>query len=83
MDRSLLDTSTLSDVISPQAKRLPAVATHLKLYLLEHGRLTFSQISSYEILRGLRKKRAVVQLARFAIFCDRSELLPVTYEVLD
>lgn len=83
MDRSLLDTSTLSDVIAPHAKRPPAVAAHLKQYLSEHGQLTFSHISCYEILRGLRKKRAVEQLQRFATFCQHSELLPVTYDVLD
>ncbi|MEX0978053.1 MAG: type II toxin-antitoxin system VapC family toxin [Pirellulales bacterium] len=83
MDRSLLDTSTLSDVIAPTAKRRPAVTDHLQRYLAEHGRLTFSQISCYEILRGLRKKRAAAQIERFATFCKHSELVPVAYDVLD
>jgi tRNA(fMet)-specific endonuclease VapC len=83
MDRSLLDTSTLSDVIAPRAKRPAAVAAHVAKYLSEHGRLTYSQISCYEILRGLRKKGAATQLQRFATFCQNSELLSVSYEVLD
>jgi predicted nucleic acid-binding protein len=81
MERSVLNTSTLSDVL--RAQRPQPVAEHLTRYLTEHGRLTFSQISCYEILRGLRKKRAAAQLQRFAVFCRNSEMLPVTYEVLD
>ena len=83
MDRSLLDTSTLSDIIQPMARRLPVVAVHLRQYLQLHGRLTFSEISCYEVLRGLRKKKAASQLERFQQFCQRSELLGVTYSVLD
>lgn len=83
MDRCLLGTSTLSDVISPSVKRRPSVANHLKQYLRSQGRLAFSEISCFEVLRGLRKKCAAVQLQHFAEFCRHSELLPVTYEVLD
>jgi tRNA(fMet)-specific endonuclease VapC len=83
MELSLFDTSAISDVIAPQAKRSLVVASHLIRYLAEHNRLTFSQISCYEILRGLRKKSALRQLERFADFCRHSDLLPVTYAVLD
>ncbi len=83
MDRCLLDTSAVSDVIRPPKKRLPNVAKHLKQYLRAHGRFTFSEISCYEVLRGLRKKNAMEQLQRFAEFCQQAELLPVTYDVLD
>lgn len=83
MDRSLLDTSALSDVIQPEAKRSAAVAHNLVQYLRSHGRLTLSEISCYEILRGLRKKLAVVQEKQFIEFCKRSELLPVNFDVLD
>jgi tRNA(fMet)-specific endonuclease VapC len=83
MDRCLLDTSAVSDVIRPPSKRLPAVAKHLKRYLHAHGRFTFSEVSCYEVLRGLRKKHATEQLQRFAEFCQHAELLPVSYDVLD
>jgi tRNA(fMet)-specific endonuclease VapC len=83
MDRCLLDTSTISDVIRPPTKRLPVVSQQVKQYLRAYGRFTFSEISCYEILRGLRKKRAVSQQMQFTDFCRRAELLPVTYEVLD
>jgi tRNA(fMet)-specific endonuclease VapC len=83
MDRCLLDTSALSDVIRPQSRRLPSVAKHLKQYLRAHGRFTFSEVSCYETLRGLRKKHATAQLQHFAEFCRHAELLPVSYDVLD
>lgn len=83
MDRCLLDTSALSDVIQSAAKRPAAVARNLAEYLRLHGRLTFSEISCYEILRGLRKKQTAVQEQQFNLFCAHCELLHVTYHVLD
>ena len=83
MDRCLLDTSTISDIIRPTANRLPAVAVYLRHYLRSRGRFTFSEISCFEILRGLRKQRAATQVQRFQQFCLHSELLPVTFDVLD
>lgn len=83
MDRSLLDTSTLSDVIDLPSKRSPQVARQAKVYLREHRHFCFSEISCYEILRGLRKKQAPVQEARFHVFCQHCERLPVTADVLD
>ena len=83
MDRCLLDTSALSDVMLPAAKRPASVERRLKDYLRAHGRLSFSEMSCYEVLRGLRKKRANAQLRRFTEFCSHCELLPVTFDVLD
>lgn len=83
MDRSLLDTCTISDVIRPPAKRLPSVTRYLGQYLRQHGRLCFSEMSCYEILRGLRKKGAATQEQQFVEFCRRAELYTVDYAVLD
>ena len=83
MDPCLLDTSTLSDVIDLSARRSPLVAQRAKTYLRAQGHFSFSEISCYEILRGLRKKRASAQEQRFVAFCEHSERLPVTAEVLD
>jgi predicted nucleic acid-binding protein len=83
MDRCLLDTSTLSDVIRPASKRPATVARHLKAYLRAQGRLTISEMSCYEVLRGLRKKGASVQERQFVQFCQHVELLPVDFAVLD
>jgi tRNA(fMet)-specific endonuclease VapC len=83
MDPCLLDTNAVSDVIRPPSKRSPNVAKNLKQYLRAHRRFTFSEMSCYEVLRGLRKKRAAKQLQEFAEFCHRSELVPVDFDVLD
>src|SRR6266496_3252871 len=83
MDRRLLDTSALSDFVKPPSKRFPTVANHFKQYMRAHGCVTYSEISCFEILRGLRKKNAVAQVRRFFEFCERSELLPVEFPILD
>ena len=83
MDRCLLDTSTLSDVIDLRAKRLPRVSQRAKSYLRAHGHFIFSEISCYEVLRGLRKKGAIRQEERFHSFCQHCERLPVSPEVFD
>lgn len=83
MDRCLLDTSTLSDVIDLQRRRSPIVAKNSKACLRAYGHFTFSEISCFEILRGLRKKRASSQEQRFRTFREHCERLPVTAEVFD
>ncbi|HEX3658115.1 MAG TPA: PIN domain-containing protein [Pirellulales bacterium] len=83
MDRCLLDTSTLSDVIDLPSKRLVQVAKWSKSYLRAQGHFVFSDVSCYEILRGLRKKQAHIQEQRFQVFCGHCERLPVTAEVFD
>ncbi|MBX3412978.1 MAG: PIN domain-containing protein [Pirellulales bacterium] len=62
---------------------MPTTEARSKQYLRSHGRFTFSHISCFEILRGLRKRHAPQRIDRFTQFCQRSELLPVTYEVID
>ena len=74
MPKALLDTDTLSAII----KQNPAALTHSRSYLATYGRLTFSLITRYEILRGLRARAALVQLAAFEQFCTASEVLPLT-----
>ena len=83
MDRCLLDTSTLSDVIDLLTKRSALVAKRSKAYLRAHRHFTFSDVSCYEILRGLRKKQARIQEQRFQEFRRHSECLPVAPDVFD
>jgi len=82
MTPGLLDSSTLSDVIRPDERRSPQVAAHLKLYLARYSQLTFSELSYFEILRGLLKKSASAQIAQFEEFCSRSLVIPVSRPVL-
>jgi len=72
--RALLDTDTLSAVM----RGLPPVLAKAREYLAEHGAFSFSIITRYEILRGLKAKNAVVQLQAFDQFCAGSRVVPLT-----
>ena len=74
LPRALLDTDTLSAVM----KQNPIAVARATAYLAEHGQLTFSIITRYEILRGLAAKRAVVQQAAFERLCSVCTILPLT-----
>jgi Predicted nucleic acid-binding protein, contains PIN domain len=79
LDVVLLDTDTLSEVLK---SKNTAISRNAGDYLRIHGRFTFSIITRYEILRGLRAKRATVQEARFEERCATSNVLPFTDEVV-
>ena len=70
----LLDTDILSELF----KGHPTVREQTEKYLSEHSRLTFSQITQYEILKGLRSKKAVKQIEAFTAFCQANTILPLT-----
>lgn len=59
--KSLLDTDTLSAVMRGN----PAVIARARDYLAEHGAFSFSIITRYEILRGLKAKNAATRIACF------------------
>ena len=80
MDSALLDTDILSEVIKQRDGR---VRQHAIDYLAVHGQFAFSAFSRFEMERGFKEKRAVQQLARFAIFCSHSLVLAVSDEVLE
>lgn len=82
MRQLLVDTSTLSDIIRPEERRSAGLTNHLKLYLAEHPELTFSELSYFDILRGLLKKSASAQIIRFEEFCSRSSLIPISRSIL-
>ena len=73
LPRALLDTDTLSAVMRGAP---PLVITRAREYLAEHREFTFSIITRYEILRGLRAKGATVQLQAFDRLCAGSEIVP-------
>jgi tRNA(fMet)-specific endonuclease VapC len=74
---ALLDT----DVLSLLMRRDPRAVIPTRLYLVAHGHLTFSLITRFEILRGLKAKAATAQLAAFERLCLASRVVPVTDEV--
>jgi tRNA(fMet)-specific endonuclease VapC len=78
LPRALLDTDTLSAVM----RGLPPVLGKAHEYLAEHRVFSFSIITMYEILRGLKAKNATAQLGAFKSFCAVSEIVPLTDEVV-
>lgn len=71
---ALLDTDILSELL----KQHPLVTQRARLYLAEHGRLAFSIITRYEILRGLKAKQAHAQEAAFDALCETCLILPLS-----
>ncbi len=77
---ALLDTDTLSEILK---RKNSTVRRKAGVYLRQHGQFAFSAISRYEVVRGLRRKRATAQLQRFETFCQHSQIFAVNDEVLD
>jgi tRNA(fMet)-specific endonuclease VapC len=76
--KALLDTDILSAVLRADPKITPTA----REYLAEHGAFSFSIITRYEILRGLKAKGATAQLRSFDRLCDVSVILPLTDEIV-
>ncbi|MFO1372146.1 MAG: type II toxin-antitoxin system VapC family toxin [Candidatus Competibacteraceae bacterium] len=79
MLKTLLDT----DILSLLLRQQPAVISRAIQYLSFYPYYTFSLITRYEILRGLKAKSAKKQLAAFDAFCQHSEILPVTEVIIN
>jgi tRNA(fMet)-specific endonuclease VapC len=77
--RVLLDTDTLSAYM----RREPVVVGRIEEYLLVHRELSFSLMTRYEILRGLKARGAISKLRAFAELCSISDILALTDEVID
>lgn len=75
---ALLDT----DILSAIMRQDPDVIPKAQNYLQVHEQFTFSTITRYEILRGLKAKNAAKQLVAFDRFCEANIILPLTDEVI-
>jgi tRNA(fMet)-specific endonuclease VapC len=76
---SLLDTDSLSEIIKGRNASVAQKATE---YLMHHGSYTFSLMTRFEILRGLKAKNATAQLTAFDDRCRKSIVLPIDDEVI-
>jgi tRNA(fMet)-specific endonuclease VapC len=56
--------------------RQPALA-RAQAYVSDHGCFTFSVLTRFEILRGLKARQAATQLAAFDRLCGASRVLPL------
>lgn len=77
---SLLDTDMLSEVLK---QKHAAAVQKARSYFATHQHFTFSSMTRYEVVRGLKAKGAVKQLQRFLTFCRQSLILPITDNILD
>jgi tRNA(fMet)-specific endonuclease VapC len=77
--KRLVDTNVLSEVLKRKNAQIMRKAAS---YLNQHGRWTFSLMTYYEIVRGLKARSATTKLARFEALCQRQEILPVTRDLL-
>ncbi len=71
MNELLLDTDTLSFFL----RNVPKVMAEANKYLKFHQGFTFSIITRFEILRGLKAKNALSQIAKFEGICQFSKIL--------
>jgi tRNA(fMet)-specific endonuclease VapC len=63
-------------------RRNPTVVSRAEAYLAQYGRLSFSIITRYKILRGLKVKDAKKQVAAFEQFCAKNTILSLTDDVV-
>jgi tRNA(fMet)-specific endonuclease VapC len=80
MSPSLIDTDTLSEIIKGRDQHVLRRAGE---YLSVHQRFTFSIITRYEILRGLKAKGAPRQIASFELRCRESIVLPLSDAIVE
>ena len=76
--KTLLDT----DILSALMRKNPKALQRAQTYLRDHGQLTISLVTRFEILRGLKAKQATTQLAAFDAFCANNEVLPLTDQIV-
>jgi tRNA(fMet)-specific endonuclease VapC len=74
----LLDTDTLSAIL----RRHPVARTKAQVYLQVYQQFTFSAMTRYELLRGLKVKQAVQQQAAFDHFCAANSIVPLTDAII-
>ena len=75
---SLLDT----DILSGLFKKNPDILARASEYLRVHRHLNISHITKYEILKGLKAKKATKQIKLFNQFCAANVVLPITDDVI-
>lgn len=80
MPLCLIDTDALSEILK---QKHPVVVQKAGAYLAQNQQFAFSSMTRYEVVRGLKAKRATRQLQRFATFCQHSLIFAITDAVLD
>ena len=76
MHKTILDTDILSDFLRGKNTN---VVRHAEAYLREHGRLTISVITAFEIVRGRHQAQQFERAAQFLDWTKSAELLAFDY----
>lgn len=71
-----------SDILSLYFKKHPNVVSAAQDYLYYNSVFTFSAITRFEILRGMRTRNASTQLMAFDSFCRNNEVIPLDDQVI-
>ena len=79
MDAAILDTDMLSEVLK---RKNPQILSHARQYLASHHRLTYSSMTIYEIVRGLKATGATRQLSHFHAVINSSDVMPIDLPIL-
>lgn len=74
----LLDSDTLSFYF----KKYPKVVAEAQNYLQQHQIFTFSAVSRFEILRGMKVRGAAAQLKFFDLFCRQNEIIELSDQII-
>jgi len=80
MDAALLDTDILTEFFKD---RNAVVRSRAEAYLQAHGQFAISAFTHYEIVRGLRYKKASTKLKNFDALCQGVLVLPITSDILN
>ena len=78
MEQVVLDTDILSAIMRQDSVVMPKA----REYLTKHKQFSFSIMTRYEILRGLKAKKAIRQTKAFDNFCAANIVLPMTDEIV-
>ena len=75
MNPTLLDTDTLTLFHKKHPQVILNSAMHVKMF----GQLILSDLSYYEVTRGLKAGKATAQLTRFEQFCEAHRIIPMSH----
>ena len=78
MSKVLLDTDTLSLYM----KHYPKVVAIAQNYLQQYNFFTFSIITRFEILRGMKASEATTQLKSFNLLCRQNEIIGIDDKII-
>src|SRR4051812_37556794 len=76
---AVLDTDILSAILQRDRR----VLANTQTYFAAHGRFTFSIITRFEMLRGLKARDAKSLLSRFEQICVMNQVLALTDDIVE